>query len=273
MDGSLVLTPGTGRRRLPRLASLLARGGRRGWRLGLLCLHLLLSLPIALVLHWRLRRGRLEFQQAAGIMAWWCRRMLRILRIRLELHGQPLGAAHLAVANHVSYLDILCLAAVRPLRFLSKAEVAQWPLFGWFARLMRTLFIERERAHDSLRAIDAVAQALAAGDAVLCFPEGTTTRGGQVRPFHAALFEAGLRTGCPVQPIAIHYASPRDRSRPHPRAAFVGDDTLLPHLWRLLAEPHIVAQLHYGEALPPHGTRRELAKRAHAAVSAALPPA
>lgn len=255
---------------LPRLARLLTHGGRRSARLAQLLLLFFLSLPLALVLQVALRQGHTGFRWAAPVMRAWCRWALRILRIELRVSGQPLRLPHLTVANHISYLDILCIAALRPYRFLAKSELGDWPLFGWFARLTHTLFIERGRSPASHAAMLAVAEALRAGDPIALFPEGTSTRGGAPGPFYPALFEAALRAGCPIQPIALHYASRHAPAKPHPRAAFIGDDDLLPHLWRLLAEPGIVAHLHYCEPLAPLGTRRDLAHQARNTIAEQL---
>ena len=180
----------------------------------------------------------------------WSARMLRALGIRLEAHGSVHPAPLLLVANHISWLDILVVNAVHPARFVSKADVKHWPFLGYLVKSGGTLFIERERKRDALRVVHQIAEALKAGDIVAVFPEGTTSDGHDVLPFHANLLQAAIATETPVQPIVLRY---RDASSAVSQApAYVGDTSLAASLWATVMADALVAEMIVENA---HGTR------------------
>ena len=154
----------------------------------------------------------------------WSRRMLSALGVALQADGTPRPGATLFVANHISWLDILAINAVQPVRFVSKADVRHWPLLGWLVACGGTLFIERERKRDALRVVHLVAEALKAGEKVAVFPEGTTGDGHALLPFHANLLQAAIATETPVQAIALRFSDARHAVSP--AAAFVGETSL-----------------------------------------------
>jgi 1-acyl-sn-glycerol-3-phosphate acyltransferase len=190
----------------------------------------------------------------------WCARMLELLGVQLRASGTPRAGATLLVANHVSWLDILAINAVAPARFVSKADVRAWPLLGWLVACGGTLFIERERKRDALRVVHQVAQALEAGDRVAVFPEGTTSDGHGLLPFHANLLQAAIATATPVQPIALRFS---DASQPvSAAAAYVGDTSLLQSLWWVVTARDLQAHVQWLPALGSrHLDRRALADR------------
>ncbi|WP_231639266.1 lysophospholipid acyltransferase family protein [Sphingomonas profundi] len=136
----------------------------------------------------------------------------RAFGLRVTIAGTPLPRDVLFVANHVSWLDILALGGATGTAFVSKDDVAGWPLVGWMAREAGTIFIRRQR-HAVRGQADELGRALAAGRAVALFPEGTTGRGDALLPFRAALLAAvaDAPAGVRVQPVAIDYgAAARD---------------------------------------------------------------
>ena len=135
----------------------------------------------------------------------WSSRMLNALGVSLRVSGTPRPGATLFVSNHISWLDILAVNAVQPVRFVSKADVRHWPLLGWLVACGGTLFIERERKRDALRVVHLVADALKHGEMVAVFPEGTTGDGHALLPFHANLLQAAIATETPVQAIALRF--------------------------------------------------------------------
>jgi len=162
---------------------------------------------------------------------WWSRKMLAVLGIAFECDGEPARYAALLVVNHVSWLDIMAVHAVVPeARFVSKADVKGWPLVSRLVDAAGTLYLEREKKRDALRVVHAVAAALGAGDVVAIFPEGTTSTGHGLLPFHANLLQAAIVTATPVQPVALSYA---DATHAVSEAVeFIGDTGLLTSLWR-----------------------------------------
>lgn len=205
----------------------------------------------------------------------WSARVLRSLDIALHVEGRWRPGAKLVVANHISWLDIVALNAVHPARFVSKAQVRHWPLLNRLVDAADTLYLERERRRDALRVVHQVAQALEAGDTVAVFPEGTTSDGTTLLPFHANLLQAAIATHTPVQPVALRYA---DRAGPvSDAAAYVGDTTLVASVWRVACADGLEVRV---TVLPARGTRhmdrRALARLAQADIAGALqmpPPA
>jgi len=205
----------------------------------------------------------------------WSRGILDILGIRLEAALGSIEPGSLIVANHISWLDVFVINAGRPVAFVSKAEVRQWPLIGWLAAKTGTVFLRRgSRGHAKIvnAEIDAL---LLAGQDVALFPEGTTTDGTSLLGFHGALLQPAVETERPIQPLALRYELPD--GQPTLAPAYVGDTSLGQSLAAILAIRCIVARLH---ALPPLVTpghdRRQLAHAAHDAIAISLgllPPA
>lgn len=239
----------------------------RAARLSLLILHLLAGVAQAALL-----LPRVGTQRRTAMIRTWSVRVLAILRIELQVSGQvpdASGAGALFVANHISWLDIYLLNAICPVRFVSKAEVRSWPVIGWLAAKVGTLFIERTRRHDTGRMNQTVTEALIRGDQVALFPEGTTSDGTLLRPFHAPLLQAAIDGGSRVRPVAIRYTRP-DGS-PSLAPAYVDDLSFGESLSRILSEPRLQAEIAYLDPLPTEGqTRRELAAMAEQAIASAL---
>ncbi len=199
----------------------------------------------------------------------WSKRMLAALGIALEVQGAARAGPVLFTANHISWLDILAINAVHPARFVSKADVRHWPVLGWMVACGGTLFIERERKRDALRVVHQVAEALKAGETLAVFPEGTTSDGRGLLPFHANLLQAAISTETPVQAIALRYA---DATAPVSlAAAYIGDTTLAQSLRAVLCADRLRVRV---EFLPAQGTRhldrRALAERLQHDIADAL---
>lgn len=239
------------------------RAWRRTWRTPALLLHILIGMGVALVVL-RPREGR---PIPTRPMVIWSRVLCRLLGVRLLVSGHPQKGATLFVANHVSWLDIFCIAAVCPTQFLAKQEVAYWPVFGWLSRRTDTLFIRRGGDNGAGEAAEQLAWRLRQGGRMLVFPEGTSTTGDGVRRFYPRLFQAAIHARCPVQAIALRYPLGDGL---HPVVPFVGDDDLLRHLWRLLGEAGIHAELWFCEPLAAEQSRDALARQAQAQVNAIL---
>ena len=189
----------------------------------------------------------------------WSARMLRALGIGLSVRGSVHPGPVLLVANHISWVDILAIDAVQPARFVSKADVKRWPLIGYLVASGGTLFIERERKRDALRVVHQIAEALKEGDIVAVFPEGTTSDGHDVLPFHANLLQAAIATEAPVQPIVLRYRD--ERSAVSQAAAYVGDTSLLASMWATVMAEGLVAEVFVDAAQSTrHADRRALAE-------------
>jgi 1-acyl-sn-glycerol-3-phosphate acyltransferase len=243
---------------------VILRGARAVWRLAYSSAHVLFgALICALVFPF------VDAPRRMRIVGWWSRRMLAAVGIRLVVSGSGHPGPVLLVANHISWLDILAIDAVHPARFVSKADVRRWPLLGWLVACGGTLFIERERKRDALRVVHQVAQALRDGEIVAVFPEGTTSDGHDVLPFHANLLQAAIATGTPVQAIALRYGDATSAVSAAP--TYVGDTSLLASIWSTtMAEGLQVRVVIDAAQGTRHLDRRALAEHLHAGISRRL---
>lgn len=220
-----------------------------------------------------LRRWRRPLQVS------WCRALCWTAGLRLRVTGTPRNSGPtLFVVNHCSYLDIPVIARDADATFVAKAEVARWPLFGQAARLTRTLFIQRiggEAKTQGRLLLDRLAQ----GENLLLFAEGTSTDGTGVAPFKSSLFaiveQVGGSTELQVQPVSITYArtlAGEPLTGPWRELyCWFGDATMFPHLWRMLGLKGAEVEVHFLEPIVPAGaSRKDLARRAQAAVAASV---
>ncbi|GAY12317.1 1-acyl-sn-glycerol-3-phosphate acyltransferase [Pseudonocardia sp. N23] len=175
----------------------------------------------------------------------------------------------LVVANHLSWIDVLALGAVQPVRMIAKREVGDWPVVGRIAARSGALFVDRAGLRSLPAVVDDTADALRAGSAVGVFPEGTTWCGSAAGPFRRAPFQAAVDAGVPVRPVTLELRLAD--GRPTTAASFVGDETLADSLRRVLALDGLVCELTLHPLLRPGPgeDRRVLAARARRVVTGA----
>ncbi|MFL6662254.1 MAG: lysophospholipid acyltransferase family protein [Rhizobacter sp.] len=237
---------------------------RAAWRLAGAALHALHGALICAVVF-----PFLDDAGRARRIRGWSVRMLDRLGVRLHVAGGVHPGPVLLCANHVSWLDILVIDAIRPARFVAKADLRHWPLLGFMIAAAGTLFIERERKRDALRVVHHIAEAFRAGATVAVFPEGTTGEGRGLLPLHGNLLQAAIATETALQPVAIRYG---DGGSPFsPAAAYVGATTLAQSAWRVACAEGLEAHVSLLPPLPTAATaRRTLAAAAGARIQAAL---
>jgi 1-acyl-sn-glycerol-3-phosphate acyltransferase len=235
------------------------------WRIARTVVHGLHGLTIVLVAF-----PRLDLDARRRRVQWWSAKLLDAIGMRLESEGAAHSGPALIVANHVSWLDIAAIHAVAPhVRFVSKADVKRWPLLNRLIDAAGTLYIERERSRDAMRVVHQTAAALAAGDTVAVFPEGTTSDGSGLLPFHANLLQAAVASNAPVQPIALRFSDAGHDVSPAVR--FVGDTTLAGSLWNIACGEGLVVRVRLLPPLHgPHPERRVLAARLRETIEAAF---
>ncbi|MBY0613548.1 MAG: 1-acyl-sn-glycerol-3-phosphate acyltransferase [Beijerinckiaceae bacterium] len=205
------------------------------------------------------------------------RYVARVLRLRRVVRGVPATERPLMlVANHVSWLDIIALSGVMPVSFIAKSEVASWGVFGLFARLQRSIFVDRDRRSGTGAVNATIATRLKDGDVMVLFAEGTTGDGVRILPFRSALIgaarDAATREAGPdglasvyLQPVSIAYTHlsglPAGRfERPH--TAWYGDMTLPPHLKAIVTGDPLDVTISFGEPQRfDAGTDRKLLTR------------
>src|SRR5229473_346446 len=183
-----------------------------------------------------------------------------LIGIRIsEIGRRSTATPALILSNHVSWLDICVITALAPVVFVAKSEVAEWPVFGWLAKLQRTIFINRQARHQTGAATREIAGRLLGGDAVVLFAEGTSSDGIRVLPFRSALvgavhhaLGAGTQhTHVTVQPMSLAYVGfggvPIGRGL-RERVAWYGDADLVPHLLAVLSSGAVYVTVSWGEA-------------------------
>jgi len=210
----------------------------------------------------RLRWHELSPEQAQNEVLAWSKATLNVLGIQVKVQGEMgHGGPLLVVSNHISWLDILLLLSLGPIRFVSKSEVHSWPIVGHFAQACRTLFIKRSSHRDALKVVQRMSEALSLGDTLAVFPEGTTTIGAEVLPFHANLFESARACNASIQAASILYVSSSERA-PITAPSFTGSDTLVGSIWRILGLREFEAWVIWGNVLASQGQdRRTLANQ------------
>lgn len=192
-------------------------------------------------------------------LRWWLGCMTVLLGLKVRQRGAIAGAPVMVVANHVSWLDIVALGSIVPLRFVAKQQVRYWPGLGLLVAAAGTLFIERGSGDQTTRVLDEMTWSLAGGGRVAVFPEGTSTDGSMVRRFHSRLFNAAVRTRVPVQALTIRYLGQAADCAP-----FTGDADFASHLWRLLGEKECHVFVRASLPVASIGrTARSLAVEAH----------
>ncbi len=201
----------------------------------------------------------------------YCRLLLRSLGVRITVAGDPVRnlPGVLVVSNHVSWSDVLVIGAVLPGTFVARADLVDWPLIGWAARLMNVISIERARLRALPEVVAAVAGRLRDGHTVIAFPEGTTHCGPDRGRFHRAVFQSAVDAGRPVQPLRLQYRY-RDGTV-STATAFLGTDSLWESLKRVTRTRATIAEVAVLPMQMPDGCRRELAARCEQAVYPGAP--
>ena len=207
----------------------------------------------------------------------WSRRLLQLLLIELAPPGDGIRGIKngLLVANHISFIDIFAINAVLPSGFVAKSDVAGWPLIGWLSQRNDTVFIERGKPRAAQLTRQRILEVLKSGRRLAVFPEGTTTAGNQVLPFHGALFQGAIDAAAPVHCLAIEYFDACGQRCD--AAAYIGDLSLVDCLRNIVACGGMQVRITLATSFPPPlPDRRHLAHSAHQAVAAVVrdgPPA
>ena len=175
--------------------------------------------------------------------------LLWLLSVSIEFEGEinKSNDCNLFISNHLSYLDVPILGSRYPLRFVAKSEVEDWPLFGFLAKLGKTIFISRNRS-DTLNQKNKILKSLSSDEKIFIFPEGTTSDGNRVLDFKSSSFSALEGQNYNIQPIVIVYSDlngiPINRWL-RPVIAWYGDMDLKPHLSKLVSLRSIKVRLIY----------------------------
>jgi 1-acyl-sn-glycerol-3-phosphate acyltransferase len=201
----------------------------------------------------------------------WSKKLLRIFGIEMRAKNPNILPSNpfLLCSNHISWMDIHVINALSPIRFVAKSEVESWPIFGWMAKQLGTVFIRRDSSRHAHLVVTGLAKTLGS-ESVCIFPEGTSTEGETVRPFKPNLFESAVIADVPIYSLAIRYLS-KDTGKRSNVPAFVGDMGLLESMSQILKSRNLIAELTF---FPPSGfapgmpsDRKWLALHSHEQIS------
>jgi 1-acyl-sn-glycerol-3-phosphate acyltransferase len=216
-------------------------------------MHILLVVPLCILILVSTKN------QQERIIRFWCKRLLSIFEIKVEVTG--LGTylmnqkKYLMVANHISWMDIIVIQSIKPCIFVAKSDVASWPLFGWVAQMTGTIFIKRDKVSDIKKALKKMKRRLIKRS-VCIFPEGTSTNGRYLLPFKSNLFQSSIDTNKSILPLCLRYEQNNTYSD---KAAFVDDMSLVDSINKIKQEKDIYVIVEVLQPIRPRYNRKELA--------------
>ncbi len=216
------------------------------------------------------RRARSRWR--GRVLRWWAGATAALLGVKITTVGAAPPPPFLLVANHLSYLDVVVLAARTDCRFVAKRDVSSWPLIGLLCRAVGTIFVDRENRRDLVRVNAATGRAMREGVGVVLFAEGTSSKGATVLPFKPGLLERAARSELAVAYAALSYRVRRGETPAHLSVCWWGDMTLIKHLVGLTKLSAIEATLVFGRAPVRAADRKQLARELRAAVLAEFIP-
>jgi 1-acyl-sn-glycerol-3-phosphate acyltransferase len=192
--------------------------------------------------------------------------LTRLIGIRVQVVGDlpsgMVGRQVVFVSNHSSWVDIPVLGGVLEGCFVSKNDVAKWPVVSTIARLGRTVFVSRSRSA-TRRENDVMRARLGGGDNLILFPEGTSSDGSRVLPFRTSFFAVAEGGGGDraddlplIQPVSVVYdrldGLPAGRAS-RPVFAWYGDMDIASHFWRLTQHTGLRATVLLHTPMDPAG--------------------
>jgi 1-acyl-sn-glycerol-3-phosphate acyltransferase len=227
-----------------------------------LVMYLLFLSTLPVRLFWE--RSALSLQSAC--FRTWAKGIATIVGVRIAVEGRLPEPPFFLVTNHLSYLDVVILATFAPCFFVAKSEVARWPILGFLARSMNTVFVDRGRRGDLPRVLERMDRLMSAGYGIAFFPEGTSSPGEEVLPFRSSLFEAPARSGYPLSCAGLRYRTPAGEPPARLAVCWWGDMTFAGHFYELLQISRVDAFVVLGNTVTGCD-RKDLASAAWSAVT------
>lgn len=195
------------------------------------------------------RRPRTRPQRATWLSET-CRGVLRVANVSYSTEG-PVPMEGAVITNHLSYLDIVVHAAIRPCVFVSATDTLEIPVIGWISQMVGTVYVERGAGGSAEKAARGMAKGFRDGLPVVFFPEGGTFVGDEpVMPFHSGLLAQALEAGAPVWPGFIRYELSADdlaRGRSARNDVHWSDQTLFGHLWNFFGLNGVHAEVRFAD--------------------------
>lgn len=189
-------------------------------------------------------RRRSTRQERAQWLHQLCKRGVETFGIDVRVRGE-FPERGVLISNHLSYVDIVLFASIRPCVFVSKAEIESWPLLGWMTTMAGTVYVRRGQRGSAKEAGSGMRAAADAGLPVVFFPEGTTSNGETILKFHSGLLTEALAAEQPVTAAYLRYSMVEENGTATVRddVAYWGDRAILPHIFRFLSLRGVRAEL------------------------------
>jgi len=230
--------------------------------------HLVAALITCIILPPLYGRHWFSTKRGKKITQWWFKRTINILGLTIIQKGVPYKSTSLIVANHISFLDIIVIASSSPVTFLAKSTLRYWPVIGFIADRIGTIFIQRNNNRMVYGLTKSLTKALKQKKSIALFPEGTTTSGQIVKKFHSSLFQSTINAGKPVQPIALYY---QRNGKLDVTAAYIDNDIFIINLVKIMAEKKTEVQITFCDLIDGRNLSRvELATTSHNLISKAI---
>lgn len=199
----------------------------------------------------------------------WVEDLVRSMNTQVIVSGAAMESPGLFVSNHISWLDTIVFNNIKPTGFIARHDLEDWPLLGTFTKRMGSIFIERSNKFEAYRSLPKIEARLRSGASVHLFPESTTSVGEKVLPFYPMFYEAAVRVGCDVQPVAIRYTDAQGVLISEP--AFIDDDSFVDTLERILKIDKVYAHVTYSEPMSAASfDRKYLARRSREQICKSL---
>jgi len=228
-------------------------------------IHIITALLICSFVLLVFKRHWFQGERGRNIIQWWHKQATCILGLTITQKGSPFNSTTLTVANHISFLDIMVIASSSPVTFLSKSTLRYWPIIGFVANSVGTLFIERHNKRSLYKTIPLLTQALNQNKSLVIFPEGTTTIGRDVGKFYSSLFQSAINANKPIQPIALRYLK---NGNINTTAAYIENDNFILTLIKIMSQSKTEATITFCNTIFNNKQKRgELAMESHAAIS------
>ncbi len=198
--------------------------------------------------------------------------MLVFMNVQIKIKGRPPKKPYFMVGNHLGYVDTLVLAAITGATFVAKKEVRKWQGIGFVSALFNSIYIDRENRADVLRVSQLIEEKIQQGEGIVVFPEGTSSDGQSVLPFHSSLFDFPAKSNFPVHTFTIRYETGNKKLPASHVVGWWGDIDFLPHIKQMLATRRVRAYVEFHEVPQQVSNRKQLSELARQAILARFEP-
>lgn len=191
----------------------------------------------------------------------WANLIRLLLNIEVEMKGTPPKPPFFMAGNHLSYIDIIPLWLFSDTTFVAKSDISSWPVIGRVSHLIGIIFINRNMKRDVYRVNRLITQSIGDCQGVTVFPEGTSTKGKVVKPFHSSLLQYPVKKNMEVHYFSLSYKSKDPNRSAANYICWWGDMEFVSHFWELLKLSGFKATIRFGKKTVTGNDRKQMASR------------